>query len=86
MAAPAPEPIDLPIAHHCAGGTTCSQRSQPKLRALPLVFCCPTVVERAGKADTDTGNYGLQLSLRLILARRDERAAAVNRDDQPFVP
>ena len=26
------------------------------------------------------------LSLRLIIARRDERAAAVNRDDQPYVP
>jgi hypothetical protein len=26
------------------------------------------------------------LSLRLIIARRDERAAAVNRDDKPLVP
>jgi hypothetical protein len=32
--------------------------------------------------------YGLlaELSLCLIIARRDERAAAVNRDDQPLVP
>jgi hypothetical protein len=31
-------------------------------------------------------NQSPQLALRLIVARRDERASAVNRDDQALVP
>jgi hypothetical protein len=38
------------------------------------------------QADPGVGNPGPQLSLCLIVAGRDERAAAVNGDDQVLVP
>jgi hypothetical protein len=48
--------------------------------------CGSAFVCEVRQADPDVGNPGLQLSLRLVVAGRDERAAAVNGDDQAFVP